>query len=269
MSELLAAIAAGAKPMIGMIQLRPLPGGSRYAGESLASLLAHALREAAVLTEAGFPFLMVQNLGDLPVGRRASVVQVAWMTRIVAEVRQAVQRPVGLNLLENDAEAMFAIASAAGADFVRIKVYVGAMVSAAGIEDGQAFQAIRARTQWCANDVAIFADVHDRTAVPVATAGLVDDVRAAFALGGADGIVITGRTPVETTAWLGAARDAFPHRPMLVGGGATAANIGELVTLADGVIVSSALKAAGDLFGELVPAQARAFMAAAERARAR
>jgi membrane complex biogenesis BtpA family protein len=267
MSELLAAIAAGAKPMIGMIQLRPLPGGSRYAGEPLVSLLAHALREAAVLTEAGFPFLMVQNLGDLPVARRASAVQVAWMTRIVAEVRRATERPVGLNLLENDAEAMFAIASAAGADFVRIKVYVGAMVSAAGIEDGQAFEAIRARTQWGANDVAIFADVHDRTAVPVATAGLVDDVRAAFALGAADGIVITGRTPAETTAWLAAARAAFPGRPMLVGGGAQAANIGELMTVADGAIVSSALKTAGDLFGELVPAQARAFMEAAARAR--
>jgi membrane complex biogenesis BtpA family protein len=266
MSDLLAAIAAGAKPMVGMIQLKPLPGGSRYAGESIASVLEHALREAAVLNEAGFPFLMVQNLGDLPVARSASSVQVAWMTRIVEEVRRATRLPLGLNLLENDAEAMFAIASAAGADFVRIKVYVGAMVTAAGVESGQAYEAIRARTQWCANNVAILADVHDRTAVPVASVGLADDVRSAFVLGGADGIVLTGRTHEETMSHLAVAREAFPVRPMIVGGGANAANVGELMTLADAAIVSSALKTGGDLFGELVPEQARAFIAAAEHA---
>jgi membrane complex biogenesis BtpA family protein len=263
MSELLAAIATGAKPMIGMIQLKPLPGGSRYTGASLASVLEHALREAAVLTDAGFRFLMVQNLGDLPVARTASTVQVAWMTRIVDAVRRTAQLPVGLNLLENDAAAMFAVASATGADFVRIKVFVGAMVTAAGVEPGQAFEALQARSQWDAKNVAIFADVHDRTAVPLASAGLTDDVRAAFALGGADGIVLTGRSHQETLSFLSTARAAFPQKPMLVGGGANAANVGELMALADGAIVSSALKPAGDLFGELDAGRARAFMSAA------
>ena len=60
---------------------------------------------------------------------------------------------------------MFAVASAAGADFVRIKVYVGAMMTPFGMESGQAFAAIRARNACDARDVAIFADVHDRTGV--------------------------------------------------------------------------------------------------------
>ena len=38
---------------------------------------------------------------------------------------------------------MFAVATAAGADFVRIKVYIGAMVTPGGIETGRAFEAIR------------------------------------------------------------------------------------------------------------------------------
>jgi len=263
MSVLLDAIASGAKPMIGMIQLQPLPGGSRYTGASLESVLEHALREAAVLTDAGFTFLMVQNLGDLPVARTASTVQVAWMTRIVDALRRTAQLPVGLNLLENDAAAMFAVASAAGADFVRIKVYVGAMVTAAGIESGQAFEALHARSQWDAKNVAIFADVHDRTAVPLASVGLADDVRSAFALGRADGIVLTGRSHQETLSFFTTARAAFPHQPMLVGGGASVATVGELMTLADGAIVSSALKRDGDLFGELDPERARAFISAA------
>ena len=41
-------------------------------------------------------------------------------------------------MLENDAEAMIAIASAAQADFVRIKIYVGAMMTPFGVETAQA-----------------------------------------------------------------------------------------------------------------------------------
>ena len=260
MSALLDAIAAKTKPMIGMVSLRPLPGGSRYAGESLAAILDHALAQAAILTDAGFPFLMVQNLGDLPVARTATTVQVAWTTRIADEVRRASRRPVGLNLLENDAEAMFAVASAAALDFVRIKVYVGAMVTPAGVEHGQAFEALRARTQWNAANVAIFADVHDRTGVPVASAGLADDIRSAFAIGGADGIVLTGRTHDETLGYLATARSAYPTRPILVGGGTTVDTVASLTGLADGAIVGSALKRDNDLFGDLDPARASAFI---------
>jgi membrane complex biogenesis BtpA family protein len=266
MSELLAAIAAGAKPMIGMIQVRALAGSSRYRGESLAAVIEDALAQADVLRAAGFEMLMVQNLGDLPVTHQAAPVQIAWMTRIAHELRHATNAPLGLNLLENDVEAMFAVASAAQLDFVRIKVFVGAMVTPSGIESGRAFEAIRARSAWRADDVAIFADVHDRTAMPVASAGLVDDVRAAFAIGGADGIVLTGRSHADTMAMLAEARAAFPTQPMLVGGGVGAANVAEIASLADGAIVSSALKQDGDLFGELDAERARAFVAAARLA---
>ena len=263
MSALLDAIAGGAKPMIGMIQLKPLAGSSRYDGEPLAVVLEHALEQTAILTAAGFPILMVQNLGDLPVTTSASPIQVSWMTRITDEVRRTSKLPVGLNLLENDVDAMFAVASAADADFVRIKVYVGAMVTPSGIESGRAFEAIRARNAWRANTVAIFADIHDRTGVPLASAGLVDDVHTAFAIGNADGIVLTGRSHAETMSYLTAARQAFPKRPMIVGGGANAGNVKELTSLADGAIVSSALKSANNMFGELEPERARAFMHAA------
>jgi membrane complex biogenesis BtpA family protein len=267
MSELLAAIAAQRKPMIGMIQLRPLPGGSRFRDGSLADVLRHALTEAEILQAAGFTMLMVQNLGDLPVAQRADPAQIAWMTRIAHEIRRASGLPVGLNLLENDADAMFAVATAAELDFVRIKVYVGAMLTPGGIEDGQAFAAIRARTRWRADNIAIFADVHDRTGVPLATAGLADDLRTTVAIGGADGVVLTGRSHEQTLEFLTTARNAFPTLPILVGGGVSTTTIGAILPLADGAIVSSALKHSADLFGELDPDRARAFMAAASAAR--
>jgi membrane complex biogenesis BtpA family protein len=260
-SELIAAMAAGTKAMIGMIALRPLAGSSRYRDGSLTDVIDNALAQADLLHAAGFTFTMVQNLGDLPVGRRVTPVQAAWMTRIAGEIRRAHRGPVGLNFLENDAAAMIAVASAAHLDFVRIKVFTGAMVTPSGVEDGQAFEALRARTAWRADDVAILADVHDRTATPVASAGLADDIRAAVAIGGADGIVLTGRSHRETLDFLATARDACAGRPVLVGGGVAPETIAEIAPLANGAIVGSALKAGGDLFGQLDLARARDFIA--------
>ena len=197
MSELLSLIRAGAKPVIGMVQLDPLPGSSRYVGGHIGAIVDAALQEAKILADHGVEMLMVQNLGDLPVASRATPAQVAWLTRVATDIRMSFGRPVGLNLLENDAEAMFAAASAAGADFVRIKVYVGAMMTPFGIERGEAFAAIRARNACDANDIAIFADVHDRTGVPLASGGFAEDVRV--------------RDPTRRRGWTGSHWQELPE----------------------------------------------------------
>jgi hypothetical protein len=263
MSELLALIRAGKKPVIGMVQLAALPGGSRYKGARIGDVLARALNEAEILASNGVDALMAQNLGDIPVDKHATKAQTAWMTRIVAEIRARFGRPVGLNLLENDAEAMFAVASAADADFVRIKIYVGAMLTPFGVETGQAFSAVRARTAWSAENVAIFADVHDRTGAPLAATAFEDDVDHALRLGGADGLVLTGKSYAQTHQFIAAARRKIGQAPILVGGGATAENIAEINAVADGVIVSSSLKGSNTAFGAFDPVKVKSFMAAA------
>jgi uncharacterized protein len=267
MSELLALIKAGRKPVIGMVQLSALPGSSRYKGGRIDGILENAMEEAHVLVEYGVEVLMVQNLGDLPVASRATLAQAAWMTRITADIRSRIRRPVGLNLLENDAEAMFAVASAAGADFVRIKVYVGAMMTPFGAESAQAFGAIRARNACDAADIAIFADVHDRTGSPIASGGFAEDIDYAIRLGGADGLVLTGKSYGQTREFIQVARNQLPDVPILVGGGVTAKNFAEVVSFADGAIISSSLKDSARPFGRFVPEKVRAFMEEANRAR--
>src|SRR5262249_51619967 len=153
---------------------------------------------------------------------------IAWMTRITSEIRAAAKRPVGLNLLENDAEAMIAVASGAGADFVRIKVYVGAMMTPFGIETAAARKALNARNSFDAGHVAIFADVHDRTGNPIASGGLEEDLDFAVRLGGADGLVLTGKTYADTLRFIATARGRLGAIPILVGGGATAGNVAEV-----------------------------------------
>lgn len=268
MSRLLEQARGGAKPVVAMVQLGPLAGGSRHRGEPIGAVLEDALQDAGLLAKHGVDAVMVQNLGDLPVDLRVATPQVAWMTRIVAEIARETGLPVGLNFLENDAAAMFAVASAAPVDFVRIKIFVGSMVTPAGLEGGQAFAAQRARNAWGAERTAIFADVHDRTGLPLASAGLAEDIHHAVALGGADGIVLTGRSWDETLRFIAVGRTAGHGAPILIGGSVDARNVAEASSAADGVIVSSALKPSGTAFDRLDPARVQFFMAAArERSR--
>lgn len=267
MSELLRLLQAGRKPVVGMVQLRPLPGGSRYRNASVDEVLGAALAEARVLAENKVDALMVQNLGDIPVDTSVRMVQATWMTRVVQEIARTFGTPVGLNMLENDAEAMFAVASAAGADFVRIKIYVGAMVTPFGIETGQAYAAIKARTEWQADKVAILADVHDRTGFPLVPDSFAGDLDAAVRLGAADALVLTGKTYPQTHQLIAAARPVIGPTPILVGGGATADNIAEINAAADGLIVSSSLKGSNAAFGEFDAAKVKGFMDAARIAR--
>ena len=268
MSELLALLQAGKKPVVGMVQVAALPGGSRYRGSDIDAVLGPALEEANVLAAHGIDALMVQNLGDLPVDNRVTLEQAAWMTRVATEIRQQCKRPVGLNLLENDAQAMMAVASAAGADFVRIKIYVGAMITPFGIESAQAFAAIRARTALRADSIAIFADVHDRTGNPLVAGTLDDDLDAAVRLGAADGLVLTGKSHAGTFELIAAARRVVGNVPILVGGGVTEANLSKVNAVADGTIVSSSLKGTGTAFGRFDSAKVAAFMAASRATRA-
>ena len=265
MSELLALLKAGKKPVVGMVQLGALPGGSRYKGARINDVLEPALAEGKILADSGVDALMVQNLGDVPTAMQATKEQIAWMTRVTAEVRRMYDKPVGLNMLENDAEAMFAVASAADADFVRIKIFVGAMLTPFGIEEAQAFAAIRARTRWNAENVAILADVHDRTGRSLVENNFEDDLDYAVRLGTADGLVLTGKTYEQTHELIAIARRRVGNVPILVGGGVTAKNVAEINAVADGVIVSSSLKSSDTAFGTFDPKKVKAFMAAARQ----
>tara|TARA_R110000868_G_scaffold284552_5_gene545005 strand:+ start:1839 stop:2642 length:804 start_codon:yes stop_codon:yes gene_type:complete len=265
MSRLLSLVKQGRRAVVGMVQLPALPGGANYRAGTIEAVIDAARSEAEILGRNGIDALMVQNLGDIPVHHKTSVEQVAWMTRVTSEIVAAASCPVGLNFLENDAHAMMAVASASGADFVRIKIYVGAMLTPFGIESAQAHVAIKARTALRADKVAILADVHDRTGTPIATGGFEEDVEFALRLGLADGLVLTGKSYQQTLDMVGRARAQYPKAPLFVGGGVTSENFAEAMAEANGAFVSTAMKDSGSAVGRFVPQKVQDFMAAARR----
>lgn len=231
---------------------------------SMGWLEEYVLRNLAVFAEGGVPAVILQEetLNSGP----ARPENIAILTALARIARQ--QYPdlhIGIIVQAHDPLAPLAIAHASGASFVRIKVFVGAMLKAEGIQQGCGAAARDYRAMLGREDIQILADVHDRTGYPL-TAEPVEVAAEWAARHGADGLVLTGYTHSESLQYLESVRKADLQKPLLMGGGVDEDNVGEVLEYADGVVVSSALKRkhveAGDLVQWDVSAVQR-FMAAA------
>lgn len=229
--------------LIGMIHLPALPGSPNHR-LSMEEIVAQAVGDGRTLKGAGFDALMIENFGDVPLpAGRLEPATVAAMAVAAAAVRAAVSLPLGINALRNDAVSALGIAAAVGASFIRVNVHTGVAATDQGMLTGSADETLRYR-QRLNLPIAILADVHVKHSQPVSQPDIALAAEETAYRGLADGLIVsgatTGRSPdVER---LRRVKRAVPDRPLLVGSGADASNIGELLALADGVIVGTSLK---------------------------
>lgn len=230
---------------IGMIHLGPLPGSPGFDGD-FDAVVAAAVADAQALANAGAPGIMVENFNDTPFFKDGlPAVTVAALTRCALAVRAAApEAALGINALRNDGVAALSIARAVGAEFIRINVLCGAMVTDQGIIEGCAAQLLRARAAWGAG-IAIMADVAVKHAAPLAALDLDQMAQDTVKRGHADALIVsgTGTGVACDPAAVARVRAAVPGTPVFVGSGATAETIAALG--ADGYIVGTALKRAG------------------------
>jgi membrane complex biogenesis BtpA family protein len=233
--------------LIGMVHLKPLPGSARWAG-SMRQVIDAALADAEALAAGGVDAIMIENYGDVPF-RRDDVLPetIAAMTMAIAEVRRAVELPLGVNVLRNDARAALAIAAVVGASMIRVNVHTGAMLTDQGIIEGRASETLAERRRLLA-DVKILADVNVKHARPLAEFPIEESAGDAVERGLADALIVTGaRTGgAVDIGQLRRARAAVDV-PVLAGSGVTDASIAELLEACDGAIVGSWLKVDGDV----------------------
>jgi len=245
--------------LIGMVHLPPLPGSPRWDG-SIERAIAVALADARALVDNGMDALIVENYGDAPFTRgRVGAATVAAMAVIAHEIRRALpDAPLGVNVLKSDARSALAVATAIGARFIRVNVLAGAVVADQGIVQTDAHDLLRDR-RLLGVDVAIFADVQGKHAMPLAPVELEQQARDLAARALADGLVVSGRatgdaTPIEDVKRV---RSAVPDVPILVGSGVTPETAPELLSLADALIVGTSLKRDGDVSAPVDPARVR------------
>ena len=234
-------VTVGSRALVGMIHLPPLPGSVGYGGQPFDQIVEQAVRDARALQNAGFQAAILQNTHDLPFTASAQPETIAFLSAVGWELRREVELPLGVNVLKNDAEAALAVAAATAAAFVRLKVYVGAMVGAEGILEPAAPVALRMR-QRLGTTTEMWADLLDRTSVPLAPQPLEQLAEWAVKFGGAAVLIVTGANWSATLQMIDTARQGAPGTPIAIGGGVTHANVSEALTRADLAIVGSALE---------------------------
>ncbi len=257
---------AADRALIGMVQVGALPGTPRHA-EPIAKLADAAAREARTLVEAGFDAVLLENMHDVPYLRRDVGPEiVAGMTAVGKAVREAVDAPLGVQILAGANRAALAVALAMGASFVRAEGFAFASVADEGLlDEADAGPLLRYRRAIGADGIRILADIKKKHSAHAITADvdLAETAHAAEFLG-ADALVVTGVATGAATAPqdLAAVRSAT-GLPVVVGSGATAETVKLLLDHADAVIVGSALKRDGRWQNAVDAARAAEFVAAA------
>lgn len=252
----------GQKVLLGVVHLLPLPGSPRFADR--AAVRERALHDAEALTSGGMDGFVVENFGDAPFAReRVSSSTVAEMA-VILEHLVDFGGLCGVNVLRNDAASALAIAAATGASFVRVNVHTGVAYADQGTIEGRADETLRLRRQLEA-EVEILADVAVKHALMPPGFSLKQSARDTAHRGLADGLIITGKGTGEATSLedLGTARRAVPRTPLFCGSGVSETSVAEVLAIADGVIVGTALKMGGDVSNPVEAARVKRFVARA------
>ncbi len=226
-----------ARPLV--IAALHLPDFGKLRDRSMSWLEDYVATNARVFAQAGIPYVKLQDQTREAGPMRPDALA---MTAALGRFLKAEVPEIGLGIIveAHDPQASLSIAHATGADFVRLKVFVGQAMTAQGPRTGMGTQALAFRTRLGRDDIAILADVHDRTAVPMSSE--TPEFAAEWAQKtGADGLILTGADWADSLARIRKARETGIKRPILLGGSVTEGNVAEALALCDGVIVSTAL----------------------------
>lgn len=237
----------GETTVIGMVHCLPLPGTAGFDGD-YEKIIRHAVEDAVTLEKAGVDAVIVENMGDTPFTALLSTAQIAALSAAAYAVRQQVKIPMGIDAAFNDCKASLSIAGIAGADFVRVPVFVDTVLFSDGIINPAAKECIDYRKQLGLNHVKILADVQVKHAHMLLPYISIEQSAKEAADNGADGIIVTGsvigeETPLEMIERV----KKVVNLPVLAGSGVKASNIKSQMEIADGAIIGSSLKEGGIL----------------------
>jgi membrane complex biogenesis BtpA family protein len=229
-----------------MLHLPALPG-SPFNRLSIDAIRSHLLKDAEALATGGVDGFILENFGDIPFyPGKVPGHTIAFMTALALDVRRSFDLPLGINVLRNDAESALAVACAAGAQFIRINIHSGARVTDQGLIEGTAHETLRYR-KFLGSAIQIFADADVKHSAPLGVRPLKDEVEELVQRAGADVVIVTGRATGQQTATedLKIAKQAAGSAPVYAGSGVCTADVCEILKIADGLIIGTALKVDG------------------------
>lgn len=228
--------------IIGVVHLLPLPGSPGYKG-SLNEVVERAIKDARSLMEGGVHGIIVENFNDVPFYKDAVPSEtVSSFTAVALEIKKNLKDDVlfGINVLRNDALSALAIALAVDADFIRINVPVGAVITPSGIIEGKINEIARKRKMLGADEISFYEDVMVKHAWQFGNYSISDWAVETEKRGLADVIIVSGARTGESAS----VQDVKEVKesvsvPVFIGSGITPDNIKEFASIADGAIVGT------------------------------
>jgi hypothetical protein len=263
-----AAVFGTGKPVIAMVHLGALPGTPLHdADAGVEGLVEGARRDLAALQAAGVDAVMFGNENDRPYELAVDAASTATMAYVIGRLRAEIAVPFGVNVLW-DPMATMALAAATGAAFVR-EIMTGTYASDMGVWAPDAGRALRYRDRLGRRDLAVLYNVSAEFAWSLDRRSLADRARSAVFSSIPDAVLVSGQITGEAAAMedLAAVKAALPAVPVLANTGVKHATVAEVLRIADGCIVGSALKEGGDTWKPVDPVRAADFMARARAAR--
>ncbi|MEO1549790.1 MAG: BtpA/SgcQ family protein [Pseudomonadota bacterium] len=266
MSDRFKAVFGRAKPVIGMVHLGAMPGTPLH--DPKLDLLAGARADLAALQNAGFDAVLFGNENDRPYELQVDPATTATMAAVIGALRAEITVPFGVNVLW-DPMASVALGVATGAAFVR-EIFTGTYASDMGVWSPDAGQALRYRNRLGRADMAMLYNVSAEFAHSLDARSLPDRARSAVFSAIPDAVLVSGQITGEAAALsdLDAVKAVLPDTPVLANTGVTHQSVGDVLAVADGCIVGSSLKVAGDTWNPVDPERAHAFMDRVREARA-
>ncbi len=249
------------RPVIAMVHLGALPGAPLYDGDGgIERIVADARADLGALQAAGVDAVMFGNENDRPYELKVDTASSAAMAHVIGRLRGEIAVPFGVNVLW-DPMATVAVAAATGAAFVR-EIFTGAYASDMGLWNPDAGAAMRYRDRLGARDVAMLCNVSAEFADSLDRRPLPDRARSAVFSSIPDAVLVSGQITGEAAALsdLEAVKRVLPDTPVLANTGVKHATVADVLAVADGCIVGSALKIDGHTWNAVDPDRARDFM---------
>ncbi len=255
------------KPILGMVHCWPLPGAPGYSDYGMDTIIEQAIADARALAAGGVDGLIVENMWDIPfrAGSHIAPESIAAHAVVARAVRNAVDLPLGINLVHNGGTALLGIAIAAGASFIRVCMFTGAGVWEAGSwDEGCAAELMRRRKELGAEHIKIIADVDKKHSVRFPGIDLATHIEWTR-FSGADALIVSGKMTGDAPdiEKIRATKALAKECPVLIGSGATEENVGAFLSVADGVIVGSSIKENGCIEQPVDVERVRRFVSAA------
>jgi uncharacterized protein len=253
------------KPLIAMVHLDALPGAPLHDPQGgMEAVVNAAGRDLDALMAAGFDAIMFGNENDRPYEFAVDTASTAAMAYVIGRLRARITVPFGVNVLW-DPMSSIALAAATGAAFVR-EIFTGTYASDMGPWTPDAGKAMRYRDRLHRSDMPLLYNVSAEFAHSLDARPLAERARSAVFSSIPDAVLVSGPITGEAAPMrdLESVKAALPAMPVLANTGVKHATVRDVLAIADGCIVGSALKVDGHTWNAVDPVRAREFVAIAK-----